>query len=162
LIPLILQHRLTAKPDAPDIEVIKHYGQLPLVEGYPGQLNQVMMNLLANAIDALDDAARQHNKENRPAQPGNIWISTHRKDENWVQIAIADNGLGMPESVATSIFEPFFTTKPIGKGTGLGLSISYQIVTEKHNGKLWVDSTPGEGTKFMIELPIRQPDPTPE
>ena len=155
---LILQHRLTAKPDAPDIEVIKSYGQLPLVEGYPGQLNQVLMNLLANAIDALDDAARQHNKENRPAQSGNIWISTHRKDEHWVQIAIADNGLGMPESVATSIFEPFFTTKPVGKGTGLGLSISYQIVTEKHNGKLWVDSTPGKGTKFMIELPIQQPD----
>ena len=157
---LILQHRLTAKPDAPDIEVIKSYGQLPLVEGYPGQLNQVLMNLLANAIDALDDAARQHNKENRPAQSGNIWISTRRKDEHWVQIAIADNGLGMPESVATSIFEPFFTTKPVGKGTGLGLSISYQIVTEKHNGKLWVDSTPGKGTKFMIELPIQQPDQT--
>lgn len=157
---LILQHRLKAKPESPAIEVIKDYAQLPLVECYPGQLNQVFMNLIANAIDVLDEAVQQQIKNGQPAQPSTIWISTQMKVEDRVRIIIADNGLGMPETVRSRIFDPFFTTKPIGKGTGLGLSISYQIVTEKHNGKMGCDSTLGEGTKFVIEIPTCQPKST--
>jgi signal transduction histidine kinase len=153
---LILQHRLQEKTETADIEIIKDYSQLPLIEGYPGQLNQVFMNLLANAIDALAEAAVHRKQTDLPIKPSSIWISTHQKDTQWVQIIIADNGPGMPESVAAKIFDPFFTTKPTGKGTGLGLSISYQIVTERHHGRLLVDTTPGEGTKFIVEIPIRQ------
>jgi two-component system, NtrC family, sensor kinase len=155
---LILQHRLKAKTDCPAIEVHRNYDQLPLVECYPAQLNQVFMNLLANAIDALEEAIQQHqNAQTQTPQPASaIWISTRVIDANRVQIAIADNGLGMPESVRSQIFDPFFSTKPIGKGTGLGLSISYQIVVEKHQGAIECDSTVGEGTKFMIEIPIHQ------
>ncbi|MBG1261619.1 sensor histidine kinase [Nostoc commune] len=151
---LILQHRLKAIPESPAIEVVKDYSQLPLVECYPGQLNQAFMNLLANAIDALEESAQQ-------TQPGKIWISTHVTADNWVQIAIADNGSGIPETVRSRIFDPFFTTKPVGKGTGLGLSISYKTVIEKHHGKMWCDSTFGEGTKFMIEIPVHQPESMP-
>ncbi|BAY08224.1 sensor histidine kinase [Calothrix sp. NIES-2098] len=147
---LILQHRLQAQPETPAIVVIKDYGELPLVECYPGQLNQVFMNLLTNAIDALEDS-RQH------TQPGKIWISTQVTANNCVQISIADNGLGINEILRSRIFDPFFTTKPIGKGTGLGLSISYKIITEKHHGKIWCDFTGGEGTKFVIEIPVHQP-----
>ncbi|MEH2238774.1 sensor histidine kinase [Nostoc sp.] len=148
---LILQHRLKAIPESLAIEVVKNYIQLPLVECYPGQLNQVFMNLLANAIDALEESAQQ-------TQPGKIWISTQVTADNRVQIAIADNGSGIPEKVRSRIFDPFFTTKAIGKGTGLGLSISYKIVIEKHHGKMWCDSTLGEGTKFIIEIPVHQPE----
>jgi len=157
---LILQHRLKAKPESSAIEVVKEYGQLPLVECYPGQLNQVFMNLIANAIDVLEESVQQRTKDEQPAQPGTIWISTQVKAEDRAQITIADNGSGMSETVRSRIFNPFFTTKPIGKGTGLGLSISYQIVTEKHNGIMGCDSTVGEGTKFVIEIPIRQSEPT--
>jgi signal transduction histidine kinase len=149
---LILQHRLKAKPEFPEIEIVKNYGQLPLVESYPGQLNQVFMNLIANAIDALEESTN--------LQPDRIWISTQVISEEKVQIAIADNGLGIPEKVRSRVFDPFFTTKPVGKGTGLGLSISYQIVTEKHNGKMSCYSTLGEGSKFVIEIPIHQTQPT--
>ena len=100
------------------------------------------MNLLANAIDALEDSVRELTKDDRLAQPGQIWVTTQVMADNLVHILIADNGLGMSEVVRSRIFDPFFTTKPIGKGTGLGLSISHQIVTEKHNGKMWCDSTP--------------------
>jgi signal transduction histidine kinase len=157
---LILQHRLKAKPDYPVIEVVKEYGQLPLVECYPGQLNQVFMNLIANAIDVLEETAQQQRKEGKSEQPGRIRISTQVKSEYQAQIIIADNGSGMSETVRSRIFDPFFTTKPVGKGTGLGLSISYQILTEKHKGRMWCDSTLGKGTKFVIEIPIRQPEPT--
>lgn len=152
---MILQYRLRARSEAPAVEVVKDYGQLPLVKCYPGQLNQVFMNLLANAIDALEDAARYRTKEDRPTQPGTIWISTEVMTDNRVQIAISDNGVGIPEALRSRIFDYFFTTKPVGKGTGLGLSISHQIVTEKHNGKIECDSTLGKGTKFVIELPVR-------
>lgn len=157
---LILQHRLNAKPTSPATQVIKEYTQLPLVECYPGQLNQVFMNLIANAIDVLDEAVQQRRKDGQPAQPSTIWISTQMKAEDRVRITIADNGSGMAETVRSRVFDPFFTTKPIGKGTGLGLSISHQIVTEKHNGKMECDSTLGEGTKFVIEIPLRQPKST--
>ena len=118
------------------------------------------MNLITNAIDGLDEADQRRIKDGQPAQPRTIWISTQMKAEDRVQITIADNGSGIPEAVRSQIFNPFFTTKPVGKGTGLGLSISYQIVTEKHNGKIECDSTPEEGTKFVIEIPVRQPKST--
>jgi two-component system, NtrC family, sensor kinase len=161
---LILQYRLKAQPGFSAIEVVKAYGQLPLVECYPGQLNQVLMSLLTNAIDALEEAEQQriHEQPTQPSiMPSTIWISTQVKSENCVQITIADNGLGMIETVRSRVFDPFFTTKPVGQGTGLGLSISHQIVTEKHHGTIRCDSIVGKGTTFVIELPILQtPEPS--
>jgi two-component system NtrC family sensor kinase len=152
---MILQHRLKAKPDSLAVEVTKHYSKLPLVECYAGQLNQVFMNILSNALDAIEerDHPRSHQKTQ---QPGQIYICTELRDSNWVRIRIADNGLGMTERVRRRLFDPFFTTKSVGKGTGLGLSISYQIVTEKHGGSLQCVSVPGQGAEFIIEIPIQQ------
>jgi signal transduction histidine kinase len=162
---IILQHRLKAKSDHSAIQVIKDYGNLPLVECFPGKLNQVFMNLLSNAIDALEEAMAmdQHNWVSEGSQmmhdPSEaiptITIQTDVVDAKWVQIAIADNGMGIPDNVRQRIFEPFFTTKPVGKGTGLGLSISYHIVVKKHAGMLECHSTPGQGTQFVIQLPIQ-------
>ncbi|MBD2680707.1 MULTISPECIES: sensor histidine kinase [Nostoc] len=161
---LILQHRLKGRPKFPAIEVVKDYSELPLVECYPGQLNQVFMNLLTNAIDVLEESARQQTKTDGQPQPGKIWISTQLTADDRVQIAlakpaegIADNGLGISEALRGRIFDPFFTTKPIGKGTGLGLFISYQIVTQKHHGKIWCDSKISEGIKIVVEIPVHQP-----
>ncbi|MBD2415032.1 hypothetical protein FACHB389_19305 [Nostoc calcicola FACHB-389] len=151
---LILQHRLKGRPQSQGIKVIKDYSELPLVECYPGQLNQVFMNLLTNAIDVLEEYAQQ-------PQPCKISISTQLTADNRVQIGIADNGLGIPEAVRGRIFDPFFTTKPIGKGTGLGLFISYQIITQKHHGKIWCDSKISEGVKIVVEIPVHQPKTTP-
>lgn len=152
---LILRHRLKSSGNRPEIHVIKEYGNLPLVNCYAGQLNQVFMNLMANAIDALEDklASCQEGK------PGDlkITIRTEVTSEKSVKIHIADNGQGMNETVLTQLFEAFFTTKPAGKGTGLGLSISYQIVVEKHGGKLTCSSVLGEGTEFTVEIPINEP-----
>jgi signal transduction histidine kinase len=153
---LILQHRLKPKPDRPAIAVIRDYGKLPLVECYPGQLNQVLMNIVVNAIDALEEAKANCTYQERKNNSDQITISTSVIDSQWVQIAIADNGVGIPKDVQQRIFNPFFTTKPIGKGTGMGLSISYQIVTEKHGGKLECFSTLGEGSEFAIQIPLRQ------
>ncbi len=153
---LILQHRLKEKSGFPAIQIVKNYSQLPLVECYPAQLNQVFMNLLVNAIDALQETAQQQMENDRQVHSGKICISIQMIGENWVQIAIADNGSGIPDTVRSRIFDPFFTTKPVNKGTGLGLSISYQIVMKKHHGKIWCDSTPGEGTTFVVEIPIHQ------
>ncbi|MBC1240876.1 PAS domain S-box protein [Nostoc sp. 2RC] len=146
---MILQHRLKEKPNFPAIQVIKNYGNLPLVECYAGQLNQVFMNILVNAIDALEQS-----KDDENFLP-TITIDTALIDCNRVKIAIADNGLGMPEQVQKQVFNPFFTTKPVGKGTGMGMSISYQIITEKHRGKLECYSKLGQGTEFAIAIPIR-------
>jgi len=157
---LILQHRLKALSDRPEIQLIKDYGDLPHIECYPGQLNQVLMNVLVNAIDALDEANAKRTAQEIQAQPNQITIRTIAIDVQWVEIAIADNGSGMSESVQQSIFNPFFTTKPIGKGTGMGMSISYQIITEKHGGKLKCFSKPGSGTEFAIQIPIRQGEPS--
>ncbi len=157
---MILQHRIKENPDFSAIEIIKAYGELPLVECYAGQLNQVFMNLIANAIDALEESIQTRKKDGQTAKASMILISTQLITEEWVQIMISDNGSGMPEPVRSRIFNPFFTTKSVGKGTGLGLSISSQIITERHNGKIWCDSTPEEGTKFVIEIPIHQPEPT--
>ena len=140
----ILQHRLKPIGDRPAIVLIKQYGDLPEVECYPGLLNQVFMNLIANAIDALE--------ESLPAAP-QILIQTDVVEQHAI-IQIADNGVGISSEVQQKIFKQFFTTKAIGKGTGLGLSIARQIVEEKHQGRLSVTSEIGQGTKFAIALPI--------
>src|SRR5919202_2611560 len=162
---LILQHRLRAQGTRPEIQVIKNYSQLPFVACYASQLNQVFMNLLDNACDAL---------EPQP-EPRVITIRTEMGSGEWrvgngekssptsysllptpsVVIRIADNGLGMSEEVCQQIFDPFFTTKPVGRGTGLGLAISHQIVVEKHKGYINCHSTPGQGTELIVEIPVR-------
>ena len=153
---LILQHRLKASPERPEIKIIKEYGDLPLVECYAGQLNQVFMNLFSNAIDALESYSLSQPKTYIPT----ITISSTLIEDNdhpsCVTITITDNGSGISESVRNKIFEPFFTTKPVGKGTGLGLSISYQIVVDKHGGSLECHSQLGEGTQFCLEIPTKQ------
>lgn len=155
---MILQNRLKEMPKHPGITVIKEYGDLPLVECYAGQLNQVFMNILSNAVDALEEGGSYEKvstkEELHPL--ATIWICTEAIDGNFVRVRIADNGVGMSELVQSRLFDPFFTTKPIGKGTGLGMSISYQIVTEKHGGSLQCNSTLGQGAEFLIEIPIRR------
>jgi signal transduction histidine kinase len=188
---MILHNRLKAKSDHPGIRVIRKYGQLPPVECCPGQLNQVFMNILSNAIDALDEKISNSQKaignedeaflshltltSQETAPFGNpylasssleygerdrLWptiaISTEVLQDNWIAIRIADNGLGMNEEVSSKLFDPFFTTKPVGQGTGLGLSISYQIVVEKHGGKMQCNSVPGQGAEFVIQIPMYQ------
>jgi signal transduction histidine kinase len=155
---MILQNRLKATSEHSTIEVVKEYGDLPQVECYAGQLNQVFMNIIANAIDAIEESNLKHSKTERAAKKSAIAIRTEVVGSDRVAIRISDNGIGMPETVQNRLFDPFFTTKPVGKGTGLGMSISYQIVTEKHGGSLQCISAPGEGTEFVIEIPIQQPD----
>lgn len=152
---MILQNRLKSKSDHPAIEVVRNYGQLPLVECYAGQLNQVFMNLLSNAIDAIDERNKNLNSEEIKTIPSIISIAIVAKGD-WVQIRFFDNGIGMKKEVISRIFDPFYTTKSVGKGTGLGLSISYQIVVEKHKGRFSVSSEPGQGTEFVIEIPKQQ------
>ncbi len=181
---LILRHQLTLPNSRQTITVEKDYGDLPLVECYPGQLNQVFMNLLSNAIDAIaerfapsEQAPRCDRFTERPSpettpDPGQSTEVTHGKllsastptlrvqtaqtDPNWITIYIADNGIGIPAALKQQLFDPFFTTKPVGKGTGLGLSISYQIIVERHRGHLDCHSQPGVGTTFTIQIPLRQ------
>jgi signal transduction histidine kinase len=153
---LILQHRLKDKAERPAIQVIRDYGNLPLIECYPGQINQAFMNILANAIDALEEANVKRTYQELKENPNLITIRTAMIDSKWVKIAISDNGTGMSESVQKRLFDPFFTTKSVGKGTGLGLAISYQIVTEKHGGKLDCFSIPGKGTEFVIQILVQQ------
>ena len=171
----ILPNQLKAKPGRAEIQVIKNYGKLPSVECHAGQLNQVFLNILSNAIDAIEiqhksTAVRQllttsaqqshcgcsekqiETAENFPW----IRISTEVLANNWIALRIADNGTGMSEEICKRLFDPFFTTKPVGEGKGLGLSISYQIVTEKHGGKIRCISQPGKGAEFVIEIPIQQ------
>lgn len=151
---LILRHRLNATNIRPAIEVIRDYDHhLPPVTCYPGQLNQVVMNLVANAIDALDEKSESAKADSSSFEP-RITLRTGRVGQDWIEIAVADNGPGIPPEAQTRIFEPFFTTKPVGKGTGMGMSISYQIIVENHKGKLWVNSHPGKGTEFTISIPL--------
>ncbi|NDJ23074.1 HAMP domain-containing protein [Nostoc sp. B(2019)] len=156
---LILQHRLKSQSvdekqlvdkHRPKIILIKEYGEIPKIQCFAGQLNQVFMNILANAIDALEEAF-----QNGLCPEPTIRISSAQVNEN-VVVHIADNGIGIPEAIQSHLFDPFFTTKPVGKGTGMGLSISYQIITEKHGGSLRCISSPGKGTEFVIAIPIRE------
>jgi len=148
---MILEHRFKTQPDRPEIRVSKEYANLPLIECYAGQLNQVFMNILANAIDALEDSILAGQLKGRSPM---ISIKTAQVDPEWITIQIADNGPGIKTDIQTRLFDPFFTTKPVGKGTGLGLSISYQIICEKHRGYLLCSSEHGKGTEFVIKLPI--------
>ncbi|MBR8840994.1 MAG: PAS domain-containing sensor histidine kinase [Stigonema ocellatum SAG 48.90 = DSM 106950] len=152
---MIIQNRLKEKSEHPDIQVIKKYGDLPSFKCYAGQLNQVFMNILTNAIDAIEEQNRKRTLAEIKANPSQITIRTGVVDKNWVEIAIADNGMGMSEPVQKQIFNPFFTTKPVGKGTGMGMSISYQIVTERHGGTLECLSTLDRGTEFVIKIPLQ-------
>jgi len=170
---LILHHRLKSKGSYPEIQIFREYGDLPNVECYPGQLNQVFMNILSNAIEAFqyseanpEDVSspsitistslldRSDSCQNLTAFPAHHFQKTQNTPS--ILIRIADNGPGMSELVKTRLFDPFFTTKPVGQGIGLGLSISYQIVVEHHRGVLTCTSTPGQGTEFWIEIPIQQ------
>ena len=151
---LILKYRLKANDLRPAIEVVTEYGDLPQIECFPGQLNQVFMNILANAIDALDDSNPGGNFKEIQANSNRIIIKTLVENSN-VKISIADNGKGMSEEVKNKIFDRLFTTKGVGKGTGLGLAISYQVIVDRHCGDLKCFSTPGVGTEFVIEIPIR-------
>jgi len=150
---LILNHRLKGNGEMPPIEIIKQYGNLPPVECFFGPINQVFMNILSNAIDALDDPNSQLTFEEMSENPSQIKISTEVVG-NFVEIKIYDNGPGITEEVKQRIFDTFFTTKPIGKGTGMGLSISYQIIVERHEGKLYCTSELGKGTEFTVKMPI--------
>ena len=164
---LILQSQLKATDCRPAIAIVREYGDLPPVECFVGQMNQVFMNILSNAVDALDSTlkgkvARAANDPDQcstaplaPAEP-TIRIRTEQNNPNWVTIRIADNGPGLESGVKQRIFDPFFTTKPVGKGTGLGLSISYQIVVERHGGKLNCRAEPGKGTEFIIQIPLKR------
>ncbi|MDF5721351.1 MAG: ATP-binding protein [Rhizonema sp. PD37] len=151
---LILQHRLKHKAQRPEIQIIKEYGDLPDIECYAAQLNQVFMNLLNNSVDAIEESFFNSQSPLAAKSKGQIWIRTELH-QNSITVKITDNGAGIPEAIQKRIFDPFFTSKPTGKGTGLGLSISYQIVVEKHKGTLSYKTKPGMGTEFYIEVPIR-------
>jgi signal transduction histidine kinase len=148
---LILQHRLNANEKQPEINIIKCYSELPLVNCYASALNQVFMNIINNAIDALRGTKTCDSDANKEL---NITITTFVNNAENVVVIIANNGAGMEKSVVDKIFDLFYTTKPVGSGTGLGLSISYSIIVEKHHGKLSCFSTPDEGTEFIIEIPV--------
>jgi signal transduction histidine kinase len=153
---VILQHRMKANKTRPTINIIKEYGQIPFVECYPSQLNQVFMNLLANSIDAFDEVAEKRSCSENVKDSNRIVIQTGvSTDRTQVNIKIKDNGPGISKEIHAKIFDYLFTTKEPGKGTGFGLSISQQIVVEKHKGKIQCFSEPGKGTEFAIELPLR-------
>lgn len=153
---LILKYRLKGNQQRPAIQVIKDYGDLPLINCFPGQLNQVFMNILANAIDVFDEVAQETTYEQLEAQAQTIMIKTRSLlDQHQVEICIRDNGSGMTEEVRTQVFDHLFTTKEVGKGTGLGLAIAHQIVVESHGGTLEVESQLGQGSEFCIHLPIQ-------
>jgi signal transduction histidine kinase len=156
---LILKHRLKPNELRPEIRVVRDYGELPLVDCYAGQINQVFMNIIANAIDAMEKGNQAKTYAEINAQPNCLTIrttihTTTNPAQNTVQLSFQDNGEGMLPAIQARIFEHLFTTKEVGKGTGLGLAIAHQIITLKHAGKIWVNSQPGEGTEFVIELPI--------
>ena len=152
---MILKHRLKASEDRPDIQVIRDYDNLPELECFIGQLNQVFINLLANAIDALEESNIGRTYIEIEANPNQVLIQTTlTKDKNHILIRIKDNGVGMSPDIQQKIFDYLFTTKAVGQGTGLGLSIAHQIVVEKHGGTLEVNSALGQGSEFIIKLPV--------
>ncbi|NMG58537.1 PAS domain S-box protein [Geitlerinema sp. P-1104] len=146
---MVLQNRLRGHGKRPDISLIKQYGDIPKVTCYASQINQVLMNLFDNAIDAI-----QERLEQQPDPPPQIRISTHYCSRHQVSIVLEDNGIGIPEAVQQQVFNPFFTTKAVGKGTGLGLSIAYQVIHEAHGGSINITSRPGQ-TQFEIQLPTQ-------
>ena len=150
---LILQSRIKGRGDGPPIVIEKNYGDLPLVECMAGHLNQVFMNIIVNAIDALDEQNLNRTLEQQQQCPSWIKLNTAMIDDRRISIVIQDNGPGIPDAIQSKIFDPFFTTKPVGKGTGMGMSISYQIITEKHNGQISVQSN-SNGTTFILIIPI--------
>jgi two-component system NtrC family sensor kinase len=158
---IVLSNRLDPESDRPPIEVIKDYGQLPNVYCAPGQLNQVFMHLLSNAIDVLEEylettqLPKTLDQDIEKNKSGKLRIYTQVKDEKWVVIGITNNGPHIPPEIKDKIFDPFFTTKPVGRGTGLGLAVSYQIIVEKHQGKITCLSAPGQDTEFIIQIPIQ-------
>ncbi len=148
---LILQNRLRGFGQSPTIQIERDYHTLPMVECHSSQINQVFLNLLTNAIDAI------HVQSNQSCQSGGestIYITTHAIDTEWVAIAIRDTGSGIPREIQARLFDPFFSTKPIGEGRGLGLFVCYQIIVDEHQGKLDLISSPGEGSTFVVKLPI--------
>lgn len=162
---LLLQHRIKGKSGQAAIEIIKDYEKLPKVKCYPGQFNQVLMNILANAIDALEEKATfsaiplcekvepiSALSETHPV----ILIQTRLINNKMIRITITDNGGGIPEAIKTRIFDPFFTTKDVGRGTGMGLAISHEIIVQKHRGSISCVSVPGQGVQFIIEIPVQQ------
>ncbi|HEY9702151.1 MAG TPA: ATP-binding protein, partial [Allocoleopsis sp.] len=153
---LILNNRLRNKANFVQIHVDKKYGNLPKVQCYASQLNQVFMNVLNNAIDVLYEKTA-NNPELVDLEPNQITIITNQVDENLVRIRIIDNGMGMSENTKKRIFDPFFTTKPVGKGAGLGMSVSYEIIVKNHQGKIDCISELGQGTEFIIEIPMIMP-----
>ena len=149
----ILHHRLKAKSGCPAIKIIREYSVLPQIVCYPGQLNQVFMNILSNAIDALEEVREKEQQSILPY----IRIRTEVTHNEWINVYISDNGGGISKEIQSRLFDPFFTTKPVGKGTGLGLAISYQIITEKHAGKITCYSEDAKGTEFVISIPKEAP-----
>lgn len=148
---MILRHRLEGRDKYPQITINRKYGNIPEITCYPRQLNQALLNILGNAIDALEESGVHGLLTNYPE----INIQTQLINENWVCITITDNGPGIDEQIRSKIFDPFFTTKPVGKGTGLGLFVSYQII-EKHGGELSCFSTPGQGAEFIVKIPMNR------
>ncbi|WP_439342625.1 sensor histidine kinase [Vacuolonema iberomarrocanum] len=163
---MILKYRLKANEHRPAIKIVKEYGNVPVINCFPGQLNQVFINILANAIDMFDEMAQKTTFETFETQPQTITIQTEVLSETeWVEVRIRDNGTGMTDEVEARVFDHAFTTKGVGQGTGLGLAIAHQIITETHGGKLTAESALGKGSTFAIQLPLAEPsklnaDPT--
>ena len=155
---LILKHRLKVTSERPEIKIIKEYGKLPKLECYAAQINQVFLHLLSNAIDALEEKfnyKQEITESKHITKLPTIRIHSDISSENIILIRIADNGIGISENIQSKIFDPFFTNKPVGKGRGLGLSISYQIIVKKHDGHLKYRTKYGQGTEFLVEIPVR-------
>ena len=152
----ILQNRLKARAERPEIEIVREYADLPAIECYAGQLNQAFMNILSNAIDALEAMNASREFAEIEENPNTITIRTAILSDRQVEIAIADNGPGIPEEMRSRVFDPFFTTKPVGQGTGMGMSITYSIVVEKHKGSIHCAAAAGQGTEFVIQIPVCQ------
>lgn len=150
---MVLQSRLKSQQNRPEIKLIKNHGNIPNLNCYASEINQVFLNILNNAIDAFDDHGNSQ-LNSRLNQEPTISIATKQKEDSTIVIQIKDNGVGMSQGVSRRIFDPFFSTKLVGSGTGLGLSMSYQIIVEKHKSKLYLQSELGEGTTFVIELPL--------
>ena len=154
---MILKYRLKANEHRPAIKIIKEYGDVPVIDCFPGQLNQVFINVLANAIDMFDEMAQKTPFETLESHPQTITIQTELLSNNeLIEIRIRDNGIGMTDDVKARIFDHSFTTKGVGQGTGLGLAIAHQIVTETHGGRLTVESVLGQGSTFAMQLPLTE------